>query len=56
MKQVQSGGTLPQQENKGFQLRGQQSSTQKKSARGLYWGEVVLRFQRRRLYKSKVQI
>ena len=30
MKQVQSGGTLPQQENKGFRFRSQQSATQKK--------------------------
>ena len=40
MKQVQSGGTLPQQENKGFQLRGQLSSTQKK-VQGVCTGEKL---------------
>ena len=60
MKQNQSGGTLPQQENKGFIFVANSPLPRiKKSARGQYWApklksnslcmEVVLRFQRSRL-------
>ena len=40
MKQVQSGGTLPQQENKGFRFRSQQSATQKK-VQGISTGDPI---------------
>ena len=67
MKQAQSGGGLFHNKRiKGFNFVANSPLHRKKSARDQYWGpklenyslcrEVVLRFQRSRLYKTEVQI